>query len=188
MLNDNMEDKKLINLFIIKLIKGLKDNLSWLDEAYGRAERLVKFDARHRRIYIPAIYSLDNQYLDLSPNSQLGNYSFFWISDPQEFNSDRNMGISVKCPFSLIFWFDFRKIFKNVDIRDKESIKYEILNVLNKKIFLINGYFKINYIYELAENIFKEFSLDEVENQFLMHPFGGFRFDGIMCIWEKCIN
>ena len=28
--------------------------------------------------------------------------------------------------------------------------------------------------------------LDEIENQFLMHPFGGFRFEGVLSIGETC--
>ena len=50
-----------------------------------------------------------------------------------------------------------------------------------------NGRIEINRIYELAENIYRGFSLDEVDNQFLMAPYGGFRFEGIMEVTETCI-
>ena len=41
-------------------------------------------------------------------------------------------------------------------------------------------------IYELAENVYRGFTLDEIDNQFLMHPFGGFRFEGVLSVNQPC--
>ena len=46
--------------------------------------------------------------------------------------------------------------------------------------------FVINRIYENAESIFKEYTLDEIDNQFLMQPYCGFRFTGEIEIEEEC--
>ena len=54
--------------------------------------------------------------------------------------------------------------------------KYNFLDAL-KNIVLTAGRISVNKIYTLAENIYRGFSLDEVQNQFLMSPFGGFRFE-----------
>lgn len=67
-----------------------------------------------------------------------------------------------------------------------EPIKAEILKVLNGGFWLRSGRLTVTQIEEKAENIYKGYSLDEVDNQFLMHPFGGLRFDGKLTINESC--
>jgi hypothetical protein len=93
----------------------------------------------------------------------------------------------LKSPFSLIVWFDYRTVFNDPNTRNKERIKRDILDVLNGGFWLKDGRIEINRIYELAENIYWGFSLDEVDNQFLMAPYGRFRFEGIMEVTETCI-
>jgi hypothetical protein len=48
------------------------------------------------------------------------------------------------------------------------------------------GSFTVQRIYERAENVFDGFTLDEVDNQFLMSPFAGFRFYGEMIVTNDC--
>lgn len=115
-----------------------------------------------------------------------GNFSFFWIDDPQDVSWESGVSIGLKTSFSLIFWFDFRKIFNDASDRNKEAVKRQILDVLNGGFWLKHGRLKITKVYELAENIYRGFSLDEIDNQFLMHPYGGFRFYGELSIGESC--
>jgi hypothetical protein len=62
------------------------------------------------------------------------------------------------------------------------------LTVLNGGFWLKDGTIVINRIYELAENVYRGFTLDEIDNQFLMHPFAGFRFAGELGIDETCLT
>lgn len=167
--------------------KGLADNLGWLDNAFGRAERLVKYDTTMRRIYTPNIHTVGNEYISVAPDANIGNFCFFWLDDPQEVLYEPGISASVKTTFSVIFWFDYRTVL-NDDIRNRDAVKHQILDVLNGGILIRQGYIKISKIYELAENIYKGFSLDEIGNQFLMHPYGGFRFEGIMRAEGICIE
>ena len=64
------------------------------------------------------------------------------------------------------------------DGRDTESVKAEILHVLNGGFRLRSGSIDVTKIYELAENIYRGFTLDEVDNQFLMHPLCGLPLRG----------
>jgi hypothetical protein len=45
----------------------------------------------------------------------------------------------------------------------------------------------VSRIYERAENVFRGYTMDEVDNQFLMSPFAGWRFDGLLTIKNDCI-
>ena len=164
----------------------LLSSLKWLNQAFGRAERTVKVSASGKRIYTPCIFHHDNDYTELTPDSNIGNFSFFWVDDPQQITWDRYISVGIRTPFSIIFWYDFRKIYNGVN-RNREQVKADILDALNN-ITLKHGGFTIYRIYELAENIYRGFSLDEVDNQFLMQPYGGIRLEGEMWITKSCTN
>lgn len=178
---------ELLDVVINNIQTGLTENLGWLDKAFGRAERLVKYGANQKKIYTPNIYIGGNEYQEVTPDAEIGNFSFFWIDDPQKVDWTPKQSIGLKSPFSLIVWFDYRTVFNDPNTRNKERIKRDILDVLNGGFWLKDGRIEINRIYELAENIYRGFSLDEVDNQFLMAPYGGFRFEGIMEVTETCI-
>lgn len=173
-----------------KLFMEINDNiiaeLGWLDNAFGRAERLVKFDSRDRRIYTPCWYYHDNNYVELTPTDQLGNFSFFWVDDPQETEGDPHRNIAIMGEASFIIWFDFRKVFNGYN-RNREQVKADILKAFND-MTLRHGHFTVRRVYELAENIYDGFSLEETDNQFLMSPYGGFRLTGDVLIHANCTD
>lgn len=177
---------QLLDVIIGEVQQGLIDKLGWLDRAFGRAERLVRYDQQRKKFYTPNVYAGGNEYLEVSPDSKIGNFSFFWIDDPQNVDWERNVSVGITTGFSLIFWFDYRRVFNDANVRNKEALKREILDVLNGGIWIKSGRLEINKVWELAENIYKGFSLDEIDNQFLMHPYGGFRFEGKLSITESC--
>lgn len=180
-----ISNSQLIDRVIGDIQIGLVDNIGWLNRAFGRAERLVKI-VDGKRKYTPNVYAGGNEYLGVSPDSKIGNFSFFWVDDPQSVDWIPNQQGSINAVFSLIFWFDLRRVYNDGNNRNKEALKVEILKVLNGGIGLRKGRIKITKIYDLAENIYRGFSLDEIDNQFLMHPYGGFRFEGEMSIEEPC--
>lgn len=180
------QNPELLDKIIGNIQTGLAENLGWLDVAFGRAERLVKKDPYGKKIYTPNVYAGGNDYIDVTPDSNIGNFCFFWVDDPQDLDVLRNVSVTIRTEFAIIFWLDYRKVFNDKNTRNKEIIKKQILDVLNGGFWLKNGRFGINKVYELAENIYKGFTLDEIDNQFLTHPYGGFRFEGELEITESC--
>lgn len=170
------DNPKLFDALFARMQETLHNELPWLDYAFGKAERLVKMIGG-RRHYTPNIYVGGNEYREITPDSNVGNYSFFVLREPQDINQQgRGLNGKIKAPFSLIFWFDMRTI-EDDDVRGVEDVKQQILHVLQRT-YLRNGRFHVSKIYERAENIFREYTLDETDNQYLMHPFAGLRFDG----------
>lgn len=165
----------------------LADRLAWLDVSYGRAERLIK-TVDGKRYYTPNVYKGNDQYEVLLPDDRKGCYSFVVLSEPQEVINQMQMEVRVKSPFSLIVWVDMRRVEKKMQLADKrntEYVKEQVLGVLETA-FLKKGAIKVSKIYQRAENVFQGFTLDEVDNQFLMSPFAGFRFDGEMIVTNDC--
>lgn len=182
-----IENPKLIDKTIGEIQDGLIANIGWLNNAFGRAQRLVK-SIDGKKHYTPNIYLSGNNYFPVSPDSKIGNFSFFYLEDPQDLQEDIYPGTTgdIYSDFSLIFWFDLRTIYNDVNNHNTEELKAQILKVLNGGFLMRTGRMKINKIYELAENIYKGFSLDEIDNQFLMHPYAGFRFTGELVVFENC--
>lgn len=174
--------------------QGLVENISWLDAAFGRAQRLVKMQGG-KRIVTPNVYCggwnghSPNDYIEVSPDSKIGNFAFFEIDDPQTIDAGP-WAREVKTPFGLIVWFDLTRVYDTDLNRNTEKLKAEILHVLNGRAgwHLPSGRITINRIYERAENIYRGYTLSEIDNQFLMHPFAGFRFDGVLMYNELCIE
>lgn len=184
----------MLDRVIGEIQQGLADNLPWLDAAFGRAQRLTK-KMNGNTIITPNVYCGgwnghgDNDYIEVSPDSKIGNFSFFEIDDPETIDG----GVwarDIQCPFSLVFWFDLTRIYGMADNRNIEYIKAEILRVLNGRTgwTLSQGRITVNQIYERVENIYRGYSLSEIDNQFLMHPYAGLRITGVLQFMELCFD
>lgn len=181
----------LADAVISEINTGLTNHFTWLDRAFGRAERIVKkIDGFTYKL--PAYFVGDsvhpNDYIELSPDSNIGNFSFFWMMDPERYTWRPKIRGSFRSPFALIVWFDLRKVYNSTYKRDLSSIEAEILNVLNGGFQIKSGRIEIDTVYRLPENIYREFTLDAVDNQFLMHPYAGFRFEGELIFEEPCLT
>lgn len=179
------QNPKLFDRVIGELQQGLKSRLAWLEYSLGRAERLVK-TIQGVRVYSPNVYVGRDNYELVTPDTvKIGNYSFFVMEEPQEVSSLLHDNVRIKAPFSLIVWVDMRKV-SDDDERNTEAVKEEILLAL-EDITLRKGRFTVTRIYERAENVFAGFTLDEVDNQFMMSPYAGWRFYGEMTITNDCV-
>lgn len=171
--------------------RGLIGNLPWLDAAFGRAQRLVRNTPSGRRITTPNVYAGTkgkvNDYIEVSPDAEIGNFSFFAIEEPQDILPGVGQR-EFRIPFGLIVWFDCRRAFNSATNRNIEALKLDVLRVLSGRtgFALEQGHIEVTRIYEQAMNIYRGFSLDEVDNQFLMHPYGGFRIEGYLYFLEEC--
>lgn len=188
-----IENPVMLDAIIGEIQNGLADNISWLDAAFGRSQRLSK-NLNGKRVITPNVFCGGwnghgpNDYIEVSPDSKIGNFSFFEIDDPQTIDSGP-WAREIKVPFGLIFWFDLTRVYGEPSNRNTEKLKADILRVLNGRVgwHLSDGRILINKIYERAENIYRGYSLSEIDNQYLMHPFAGFRFDGLLEFPELCV-
>ena len=173
-----------------RVIQGLQDalgELSWLNHIFGRSERLVKM-VDGRKYFTPNVYHKNGEYISLVPdNTELGNYCFFVLSEPQQVTVPMGRQNRVKAPFSLIVWVDTRTIdlWEEKDTRNTEYLKEQLLKTIQRA-WLRHGSVSVDRVYQIAENVFDSYTLDEVDNQYLMAPFAGFRLTGEMIIDEEC--
>lgn len=177
-------DAALLDKSIADFEKGLARHLPWLDNVFGKSERVTKQTPEGKVLRLPTYYYSIDDYEELTPSDSLGNYAYFEIEDGQDVTMDHGGAALITADFSLVVWLDFRKL-QGTDSRDKESIKREILTALNS-IVSDNGSISVTNVYERAENVFSGYDIDEVDNQCLMHPYGGFRFEGRIMSRDLC--
>lgn len=182
----------MLDAVIGEIQQGLTDNISWLDAAFGRAQRLTKM-MNGKRIVTPNVFCGGwnghgpNDYIEVSPDSKIGNFTFFEIEDPQTITPGP-WAREIKTPFGLIVWADLTRVYNTDANRNTERLKADILHVLNGRAgwHLTNGRIVVNRVWERVENIYKGYTLSEIDNQFLMHPYWGMRVDGLLEYNELC--
>lgn len=173
---------KMFDRAVLPIQNALASAFPWLDHVIGICETLI--DKKDNKPFKSANYYIGGgQYEQIMPCEELGNFSFFYLRDPQVFGAkDQNL---VKSPFSLVIWYDLTNALPEYDERNTEQIKGQIMGVLNS---LRLPYLKITKIWEKPTNVFTDFSYDPTSNQFLMHPFTGLRIDGEMIARLDCPN
>lgn len=175
----------LFDVVIDEIQSSLAAHIEWLDTIFGRCERLVKI-IEGKKYYSANWYDRDNDYILVAPDEQLGNFVFFALDEPTDLDTYYQGDTTLcKIGFSIILWCDLRTI--NID-RNTEDVKEQMLQTLNGLTHLRNGRFYINRIWQKAENVFKDYDYDEIDNQFFMHPFAGFRFEGELEIDTLCLK
>ena len=179
-----IEHPELIDKVLGEIQVGLAKELPWLKYAFGRAQRMVK-EIKNKKYTYPGVYYGKKDYLDVSPDDRIGNFSFFVIDDPQTLAWEPKSRGLLTAECSLIFWVNLNNI-PGIEARNTEKVKSDILKALNGGFTMRYGRIEITRIYEQAENIYRGFTIPEVETQYLMHPYAGFRFSGRILINESC--
>lgn len=171
-----------IDVVISEMQDILDTELPWLSNVYGRAQTLRSREGNREHLYPAQL--LGSEYQDLRPNDTIANFCFFTLKDPQEVKFNKNDHNITKTPCSIIFWFN---LYNSDNWQMSEEIKNDVMDVLTRSMYLKTGRFDVEKIYNEAENIYKGFSLKEVDSQYLMHPFGGFRVEGKLTQKETCL-
>lgn len=162
----------MIDTTLNNIANTLLGKLPWLDVAYGKSYRLVDSE---NNLY-PAIHINGLEYISVLPNDTLGNYLFFELEDPQQLISHTQNKFAYRFNTNLIVWFNLQSIYGTItNLVLSDSVKDTIVAALSNK-YYTDLNIEIVAIFENAENIFKRYSLKQVDTQFLMLPFYGFKF------------
>lgn len=180
------EHPVLIDRILANIQDELLKGIGWLDYAFGRSQRLVTKRERNEWYY-PGVYIGKNEYLNVLPGQNLGNRTFFIVSDPATLDTKQRY-ITLKSSVGLVCWYNLSTIYPNNTERNTEAVKWKILSLLNGIIFPSGMRMDIIRMYDQAENIFREYSLKEVDTQYLMQPYAGVRFDLNLSYREECYD
>jgi hypothetical protein len=161
-----------------KVIQDIQIDLSarlpWLAKSFGRAWTFQESDAAGKVLKVPKCYSGSGEYINVLPNDNLTAQSFIAATQPEKwekFNS-MSMGNSKIRSLAIYFWGNLKKIDKDKDYIFTEELKNQIEKVLIGHVDTI-----VSYYDEKAEQVFSDYSINDVDTQYLMYPFFACRFD-----------
>jgi len=157
----------------------------WLDFAFGKAQRLER-EKNGRVIRYPAVYG-STDYINMFPDSHLGSFSFFDVPDTQIVDEwKRGHYNRFRTGFGLVFWVDLRDVYPNdFTRRTGEHVKADVLRFFGSK-FFAGCRVEITEVDERTENVYPGYNISEIDNQFLMRPYYGFRISGEIVYDETC--
>ena len=191
----------LLDKIIQDIQTKLKEKLTWLDYAFGRAYKLVQHQDNGGKFIYPASYIGNSDYISLLPDDNYGNFCWFDIYDSQKVINVVQSTPQFTISGAIIFWFNLDSIFSDNDAMYTEEIKDEIIRVLSTPgIVKQTGKLAINEIYERFENIYSGYSIEKIYNSyqysgqdiqsldkmFFMHPYSGLRFEFTITTRELC--
>lgn len=191
----------LLDKIIQDIQTKLKEKLTWLDYAFGRAYKLVQHQDNGGKFIYPAAYIGNSDYISLLPDDNYGNFCWFDIYDSQKVINVVQSTPQFTISGAIIFWFNLDSIFSDNDAMYTEEIKDEIIRVLSTPgIIKQTGKLAINEIYERFENIYSGYSIEKIYNSyqysgqdiqsldkmFFMHPYSGLRFEFTITTRELC--
>ena len=191
----------LLDKIIQDIQTKLKEKLTWLDYAFGRAYKLVQHQDNGGKFIYPAAYIGNSDYISLLPDDNYGNFCWFDIYDSQKVINVVQSTPQFTISGAIIFWFNLDSIFSDNDAMYTEEIKDEIIRVLSTTgIVKQTGKLAINEIYERFENIYSGYSIEKIYNSyqysgqdiqsldkmFFMHPYSGLRFEFTITTRELC--
>jgi len=165
--------------------------LPWLNNAYGKCEKLLESKDKGS---FPAIYSGNNEYIDLFPDQNKGNFSFFDIAEMSTINWVPNQLKGGSAEFGLIVWFNYDLIYPtDSDNRSIENVKHEVITVLNT-MGLLNSNIVCDRVLERVENVYngynlalyRGFSYGNIKSPYMMRPYGVFRIEGKINYMKNC--
>ena len=180
---------------------ALKNNLSWLDFAFGRAYRLVQSTSEGEKFIYPAVYNGNGEYLSVMPNDDFGNFCWFDIYDPQDITTVTQSRPQFTFEGAIVFWYKLDTIYDDNSVLHTEEIKNEILSLLTTPGLITTiSKFTVNRVYERFENIYKGYMIEKVYNdyayknlsiqnidrQFFMYPYAGLRVEFKLITREIC--
>ena len=173
--------------------------LQWLTHVFGKAEKvgrdynqLRQYYQKHEHreaFYLPSVYVGGGKYECIVPDRKdWGNYAFFYLGKPTEVKGWRKVKpyYDLACDVNLVIWLDTRDI-EAEDDRNLESIKSQVLQVLGA-MQLTTGRVEWERIYEQDKGVFEEYSVYEMDNQYIMWPYAAFRFKGRAQCNSGCIE
>ena len=169
----------------IKNIQTVLGTLSWLEKSFGRAFKGIRLK-EGRKVTYPAIFQQwKKDYYDAFPNDNIKSYSFIF-PEPSEITEYNVKGKhEIQRNISIILFFDLEQIDNTLQYRFIELLKEDVIIVLTT---LKPGKLEINDITDDVEEVFSDFTVDEIKAEFLKDKYGALKFEcTIFYRNENCI-
>lgn len=180
----------------IQEIQAALGALGWIEKIFGRSWLATKSTQgifASKQVYYPQVWQgvdangKPRDLLEVLPNDNLNSQVFFKVNDPTtlvEFVRDGDS--MLRNTVDIIFWFNLRRIDRDIDYPYIELLKGQVLNVLSTMLFTPDSSLEVLRIWENAKDVFKGYDITDLKDQELIYPWGGFRFECEITYRQDC--
>ncbi|RKZ99993.1 MAG: hypothetical protein DRQ47_10135 [Gammaproteobacteria bacterium] len=156
--------------------------LLWNEYSFARAYKHAKM-VEGAKVYYPAVFQgTGMDYLNMFPNDNLNSYSFVYAGQPQDLQYNDEGTHEYETTISIIVVFQLKKIGTSYDNRFTERLKYDVIDAL-----ALVPDLEIETVYDEIEECFAEFTVTEIEAQYLSEQFGALRLDCSVNYSNECL-
>jgi hypothetical protein len=162
--------------------------------------QVEKRTSKDKKVFPALFQSVTKDPVNLLANDMWPGYGFWDADDPTKYEpmqpegeASKNRYSIIKRNVSLVVYGNMDKLIHtkgtvNLDYRYfKQSIQDEIIGILSRQMKLMNGTFNIQSVYQnKIEDVFKGYTLNESDGQYLQYPMFAFRFEGELTVKEQC--
>lgn len=150
--------------------------LPWLDEAYGKAEKLLKTDENGRTYYYPGVFVGGIEHFNVFPMDTAGAFSFFDVAPKQTIGLENRSSVaSYGVKAGLVVCFDYRSVFPtDHQQRNAEHVKKQVLDAL-LRVRPRRSAIVVTETAEGAADVYPGYDVRHLEPKFLLRPYGAVR-------------
>lgn len=186
----------MIDIVLDKIMQTLADSVYFFDRTAGLV-RPQSVEVQKKKKVFPVYINTPttcspNDYFDLVPNSSKQAVSYFELNGNPDVQFFKYYSI-INQPVRLVVWYNLNKITAG-DYLENGSLAQSVLSEfpytmpdsdfvgtqISKVITTFNGMVQ-------AQDLFKQYTYDEVKNQYLTFPYGAFGLDfTIQFVGARC--
>jgi hypothetical protein len=151
----------------------LGTGLSWLEKSFGRAWMHSEYSTDGKTKKYPKCWD-GVDYINVLPNDNFKAMSFIAVKAQEKYAkfSDAAVGNPKTRDLSVIIWGNLKKIDPAKTYIFTEYLKLQVEKILVPNVAVITAYYD-----EKAETVFQDYTLIDIDTQYLMYPFFAMRFD-----------
>ena len=171
----------------ISELQTLVGSIAWLTHSFGRA--YTKEDMRSGYLTKqPFVYKGSSEYLPVQFNDNLQAQSFFEVGSQTIVGDFDQFTVNYyTVPVGLIVWANLKKIdgTKGANYYFAEQLKKDVRDKL-RNAMLIGARVAISSIDENINEIFSNYTFEQIDRQYFSYPYVAFKFNLELTIEEEC--
>jgi len=173
--------------YSIAELQTLVGSITWLTHSFGRS--YTKEETRSGYLTKqPFVYKGSAEYLPVQFNDNLQAQSFFEVGSQTIVGEFDQFTVNYyEVPLGLIVWANLKKIdgTKGANYYFAEQLKKDVRDKL-RNAMLVGGRIVIKSIDENIDNIFSNYTFEQIDRQYFSYPYVAFKFNLELTIEEEC--
>lgn len=176
----------LLDIPLAEFNTKLGTKFGWINNRFGKAQRLTRLNDKKQTINYPGIYTgQGKEYASLLPHEGYGNFSFWDVEGDYDIEWQDNQLQIVEADIGLVLWMNLNQVLASAELRNLETIKEQIIDFFTTA-RVLRTRFQLTGVTERNAAIYKGYTTKEIDQQYLMHPFAGLRFNGRIRYEKLC--